>query len=563
MRSWLSIVAPVVLSVASPAWAAPTIEVVAEPPSLLVGQTGTLHVMVVSGDGGQAQVARGATPQVQATDGIDLRYRGTSSRFSATGTRIVSVVSYQYALDAVREGDWTVGPVAVRLEDGTTLESGPITVEVKGRWDGAAGQGADGIQVEASFDVPEAWEGQLVLYHYELVSSLMGVRAGWRLPEFDGLRQPQHGAPTEQTFQVQDGDTTITTVKGTVPLIATGTGLLTVKPAMATLDIPTGRTGFRGWGGLRQERRATDSVQLTVKKLPPAPPGFSGLVGEVRLEAALDSDRAAVGESVGLVITIDSDGSLEGVSLPPYEADGFSVYDDDERIGGKVTESGYRGAARIRRVLVPVEEGIQELPPVSLITFSPKQGRYVTHEVEVGALEVTPGREGTGDITSFAPESDGVVDAEPVELRSPWTWGFASTPRLGLTVPVWLLVAAAPGAMVFFGHLMAALRRRYQAWNSREKGPPSPFQHLRGMPDDVPGRLRAYDTALSQALANRQGVPIGRLDREQVLSTLPDHVAKDVRSLQRGLDSVRYGDVPVPAQIDDVVRRVVSAVEAA
>jgi len=82
------------------------------------------------------------------------------------------------------------------------------------------------------------------------------------------------------------------------------------------------------------------------------------------------------------------------------------------------------------------------------------------------------------------------------------------------------------------------------------------------MPTDTGGRLRAYDNALRQALANRQGVPIHRLDRDAVLASLPDAVAKDVRSLQRGLDSVRYGDVPVPDQIDDVVRRVVGAVEA-
>ena len=72
----------------------------------------------------------------------------------------------------------------------------------------------------------------------------------------------------------------------------------------------------------------------------------------------------------------------------------------------------------------------------TLVTFSPSQGRYVTHEVELDTLVVTPGREGSGEIQSFAQEPDGTVQAEPVELRGPWTWGFATTPRIGLAVPL-------------------------------------------------------------------------------------------------------------------------------
>jgi len=555
-----ALLAPVAVLAAPAAVAAPVVQLVAEPPTLFAGQTGTLHVMVVSEGAGQAQAARGATPSIEVPEGIDLRYRGNGSRFSADGTRIVSITTYQYALDALQAGSWEIGPAKIRLDDGTVADTAPVKVEVKAR-SAEQGMTAD-IQIAAAFDVGEAWEGQLVLYQYKLVTSLPGVRAGWRLPEFDGLRQPQRGTPVEQTYEVLDGTTTITTVQGTVPLIATGTGDLSVPPAIATLDIPTGKGGFRGWGGLRQERRATESAELTVRPLPTPPADFSGLVGEVVVEARLETDKAAVGESVGLVVSIRSDGSLEGVTLPPYDADKVSVYDDAQRIDGRVTEQGYRGAAEIRRVLVPVEPGDLELPPVELVTFSPRRGRYVTHEVPLGTLAVTPGREGTGEIQSYAQEPDAVSEVEVVELRGPWTWGFGSTPRLGLAVPLLLLLAAAPGGLVFMGHGAAALRRRYKSWTERDKGPPSPFAHLRSMPTDTGGRLRAYDNALRQALANRQGVPIHRLDRDAVLESLPDAVAKDVRSLQRGLDSVRYGDVPVPDQIDDVVRRVVGAVEA-
>lgn len=548
------------VAVAGSAWAAPTLQVVAEPPSLLVGQTGTLHIMVISEGGAGAEVARGRSPSVPTEEGLDLRYRGMGSRFSASGGRIVSVITYQYSLDSLLEGTWDVGPVEVTLADGSILRSDSVQVVVKAR--DPSQTAGDTFQVTAGFDELQAWEGQLLLYHYSMETTLSGVRAGWKLPAFDGLRQPQYGQPIEQTYQVVDGDVTITTVKGSVPLIATGTGSLTIPPAIATVEVPYGR-GFGGWRQQRQERRATEPQTLVVKRLPPAPADFSGIVGDVTVRAVLERNQAAVGESIGLTLSIQSDGSLEGLAPPPYSAPGVSVYDDASRVDGQVGENGYRGVASFRRVLVPIDPGTIDLPPVSLVTFSPKKGEYVTHSIDVGDLVATPGREGTGEIESFATDDGAPVEEQKVVLREPWTWGFVQTPRIGLAIPILLVGAAAPGAVTMTAQGLVALRRRWRARKVAALGPPSPFSYLRGLPDDVDGRLAAYDAALRQALANRQGVDIGALDRDAAVATLPAAVAKDVRSLTRGLDSVRYGGRGVPEGLDAVVRRVLTAVEKA
>jgi hypothetical protein len=548
-------------SLVASAWAAPTLQVVAEPPTLLVGQSGTLHVMVVSEGGAGAEVARGRTPSVPTEDGVELRYRGMGSGFHADGTRLVSVVTYQYGLDALAEGAWLVGPVEVKLADGSTITANPVRIDVKPR-SNAAPTG-DAFRVSAGFVEEQAWEGQLLLYQYELETTLPGVRASWRLPLFEALRQPQNGAPTETTYQVQDGDATITTVRGTVPLIATGVGEIDIGVAVAAVDIPFGNPSFGGWRNQRQERRATEPESLIVRKLPSPPDDFSGVVGDVVVQAKLERNKAAVGESVALQVVVQSDGSLEGLAPPDYEPTGVSVYDDGSKVTGQVTETGYRGIASFRRVLVPVEPGSIVLPKVRLVTFSPTKGDYVVHEIEVGTLVATPGREGTGDIESFAGEIDEAPVEESVELKAPWTWGFATTPRIGLAIPLLLGMAAAPGLLALSGQGLAAMRRRWKLRQLAEVGPPSPFSFLRGMPSDEEGRLAAYDAALRQALANRMQIDVGALDREAAIATLPAPVAKDVSSLIRGLDSVRYGGHGFSDGLDAVVRRVIAAVEKA
>jgi len=546
------------------ALASTDVQVVAEPSALLEGQTGNLHVMLVQEGTQGATLASGVTPRLDVPPGLDVRYKGLSQRFQSTGARIVSVFAFQYALTALATGEHTLGPPTIRMSDGSTVSGPSVTVTVKPRSE--AEEATDDLTLYARFDETTLWEGQVALYRYGLSSRVDGTRASWRLPTFDGLRTPQHGQPGERQFTVLDDDgTPITTVEGTVPLIATGTGTLSISPAIASITLGG---GSRGWGlrfgPMREERRATEPLSLTVRPLPPAPAGFTGAVGEVEATVTLERDQAAVGESVGLVVKLQSDGALEGLALPTYEPAGASVYADDDAVTGRLVDGAYVGVAQSRKVLVPTQEGTLELPPLELVTFSPSRGEYVTHRLEVGSLEVRAGREGDGAVVSFAEEpSAALPEEQPVVLQGPFTWGVASTPRIALAVPVLLLGAAAPGGLTLFGQGMAALRRRWKERAVAEEGPPGPFSYLRGLSEDPEERLAAFDGALRQALANREGVVVGALDRTAAIAALPDDVAEEVTALTQRLDRARYGGGAMSESLETEVRRVVSRVEAA
>jgi len=548
---------------ASVALASTSLQVVAEPSALLAGQTGTLHVMVIKEGHDGPELAPGVTPRFDVPPELDVRYRGLSQRFQSTGSRIVSVFNFQYALSALAEGTHEIDGVAVRLTDGTVIEGNPVTLTVQPRPDDE-GDVPD-LEVFARFDDAQVWEGQVALYHYGLTTSKPGVRATWSLPDFEGLRAPQHGKAEERQYTVQDGSAVITTMEGTVPFIATGTGTIDVPPARATVAVAQGR---RSWGSRlrrsRGETRVTRPAELEVRPLPPPPAGFSGVVGEVVASVRLDRREAEVGDSVELLVDVRSDGSLEGMSLPAYEPDGASVYEDDASLSGRVADGSYEGVARFRRVLVPTTEGSLDLPDLELVTFSPAAGDYVTHRLEVGAIEVSPGREGSGEVQSFAPDAALDLDEGPeVVLEGPFTWGFASTPRVVLAVPLLLLGAVAPGAFTLMGQTMAWTRRRWRRRREEQQaGPQAPFSHLRALPDDPAARLARYDAAIRQALANRHGVSVGALDRDAAVADLPDKVADLVRELFRRLDRARYGGADA-GDLETAVRKVIRYVEGA
>ena len=546
------------------ALATTSLQLVAEPPALLEGQTGTLHVMVVEEGNQGPRLANGVTPRLDIPPQVDLRYKGLSQSFQSTGSRIVSVFNYQYDLTALTEGAHEVGPATVRLSDGSTLRGEAVTVTVSARGEGT--DAAYELELTAGFTESTVWEGQVALYRYGLTTTVADTRANWRLPAFEGLRTPQYGQPAERRYTVQDQGEVITTFEGTVPLIATGTGTLEVAPARAKVAVPA-RGGSQGWGArfrrMREETMVTEPSTLEVRALPPAPPNFSGVVGEVVAAVQLDRTSAEVGDSVELLVRVRSDGSLEGMSLPGYEPEGASVYEDEHTVTGRVRDGRYEGAASFRRVLVPTAEGTLALPDLELVTFSPRKGDYETHRLVVGALEVSPGREGTGEVQSFAADELPELPEEPeVVLEGPFTWGFASTPRLVFAVPLLALGAAAPGLVTLFGHGLAVARRRWRVRQEAASGPPTPFSFLRGLPDDDGGRLRAYDAALRQALANRQGVAVGALDRSAAIQALPDDVAALVIELTRRLDRARYGGADF-GDLDTAARKVIRYVEGA
>lgn len=123
----------------------------------------------------------------------------------------------------------------------------------------------------------------------------------------------------------------------------------------------------------RQDRvQASAATTIEVAALPePAPPGFTGAVGEFELTATSGGPALPVGSSFRVELTVTGDGDLTRFRPPPAASrDGFVVQ-------GVVEAPSDVGRRFVLDVLA-LREGATEMPGVSLVAFSPAVGSYVT-----------------------------------------------------------------------------------------------------------------------------------------------------------------------------------------
>lgn len=538
---------------------------------LTAGQSMTLAVRV---DGASPT----AVPQVAVPDGLRLDYGGQSSQSGWTidfaGKRHSQrTVTYQYRLTALVPGSYTVGPADVEV--GTTQMQAPaVTITVNP----VPPQGQARIRAFAGFPVDHVVEGQVVVYEYRLESRDQVVRSQWALPSMDGLVPPRDGDHPRQVYTLDGPDGAVRIDRTYVPLVATGPGKHDYPGGVVQVDLATGDkapppSAFDPFGMMgsmirtRSDAVATGPSTLTIDKLPPAPPGFTGLVGDFDISAVRQDPtspvRVPVGKSVQWDIRVVGDGSLEGFTLPhPPETAGIRVYDGSPLADAKVNDATgvYDAAGSWPRIIVPTKVGHYALPAMDLVTFSPTKHAYETHHVELGEIDVIPGERTASDLASFREDQPPPQAVAPEDIRDIEPSGFARMPDVGWALPVGLGAAGLPGIGVAMREMwvMIARRRRERAVERKVK----PSERLRHLPADRTDRLAALDGALRAALAWRGGIDVDGLDRDAATAALPDALRDATRAATKALDRARFAGNAEAGQIEEQIVDLVRKIEA-
>jgi len=170
-------------------------------------------------------------------------------------------------------------------------------------------------------------------------------------------------------------------------------GPLTLNPATQVVRIATGSIGF----GLFQQQRveeltvSTGQPELSVRPLPEAPAGFTGAVGQFRLNSKVVPATAAVGEPITWTLELSGSGNWPEIpGLPQREVSkDFSVVQPKAKrtpAEGKLFDVTLAEDV----VLVPTRPGTYKLGPVTFTYFDPKAGEYKTLVVLRTTVTVTP-----------------------------------------------------------------------------------------------------------------------------------------------------------------------------
>jgi hypothetical protein len=548
-----------VLCVATPALAAKVVLEV-DTDSLFVGQSTGLDVIVRGGD-------PISEPQMRVPAGLTAEFSGQQQATTIVNGSMSRFVKFRYEITARQEGTYTIGPASVDLGGGQPLvQSNQVTVTIGAAPPRAAGANK-ALQVEARFNTASAWQGQVVTLYTALHTrrSLQGAR-WYGLPE-SHLLAPRDGNPTQNQYKIQDAEGPLLTQEEWTPWVVTDAGALRWDPPSLEVAIVVEDQGPGGLLGSFFQRTQRDVVTATplaldVRPLPPAPPDFSGLVGDFELKQAIDTRRARVGSSIDWVTFLSGDGTVEGFKLPPAgDIDGARVYEGGASPNAQVKDGQYKATVRVARTLVPTRVGSVVVPDARVVVFSPTKGEYVTLTAPGATLDVKKGEDGAVHVQSFAPDGSDAPDAAAAEdaVRPMSSTGPAWRLPLERALPAAIGVAALPAIGLGALAVGRRVRARLAELRTAEPREATPTERLAALPADPVARLAALDDTLRLALAQRVGVPIAALDRQAALAQLDDQTAALVRDVLYALDRTRFAGSAAPSDLEARVRAAVTA----
>ena len=536
-----------VLLLAMPAHAARLV-LALEQSEVFVGGSVTAAVTVINGD-------VSGVPTLTVPEGLQVAFSHQAGGFSMTGFQQTTSVRYTYRVVALEKGDYTLGPVTVDV-GGQRLTTNSVELKVVDRPADAESQ----LWVTTDFLPDTVWEGQVVLYRAQLHARRQVLRSEWNLPKFTGLIPPRDGSLLRRQFEVEGEDGVVTRVdEHLLPRVVASNGKLDQRAAVVVAHVVASaerrRDPLNPFARMTSTRQVTlvgQEAPLYAKPLPPAPPGFSGLVGEFSFDQVLGGTVVKVGDSVPWTVRVEGNGTLEGFSLPPVgDVPGARVYDEAPSVGARTTPDGYIAGGTMPRVVVPTRAGTLTLPDVTITTFSVEEGRYVTHVLKGPTFTVQPGADGTMEVDSFESLDTEVPAPEVVEIddgpRAAWRGISVGGWAKGTWLSAFVMVAALPGVLMWF--LVGWLAAVDRFGVVREAAVVLPSQRLAELPTDLLERLAALEGALRESVSRAGEVP----------ASLAGELAEVTQELQRA----RYADGGISNDLSERVRSLVQKLEVA
>jgi hypothetical protein len=335
-------------------------------------------------------------PLLPSLPDFEAHARGQSTQVQIVNGKVSSTVSHTYLLAPKRLGTFVIPPVQARI-GGRLYQSKPLTLRVV---EGAAPAGTSdrAVFITAEVSDKQPFVGEQVLYTFRFYRRVQVSRYAPRLPAFDGFVAEQLGETKEYNTTNEGQRYVVTESKVALfPLEARSLEL-----AGATVTAEVAKTSGRDAGGPFDDffgRVPTESrllrsepVKMTVRPLPAAPDGFSGVVGRYTLGAELSKASLAAGESATLTVELRGEGDVRQLAAPKLTLPpSFKVYDEKPELRRELAGNKLGGSAIFRQALVAAEAGEFVFPPIRLVYFDPDAEKFATVESQPLMLSVRPG----------------------------------------------------------------------------------------------------------------------------------------------------------------------------
>lgn len=416
MRRWLILA----LALAGAAPAAGQLSVTAEVNKTQVGLDDQV-VLAVTVSGPQASLP---DPQLPALSNFSVYSSGRSQNISFVNGRVSSSITHTFVLVPRAVGKGLIPPIAVSAQ-GTSAQTEPIEIQVvppagagpapaaapptaprQGRPAPPAERSAAAdVMVTAELDKPRAFVNEQVTLSVKFYAAVpLLSNPEYVPPKLEGFLGEDLPPLRHYSAVVKGRAYDVTEIKTALfPLQA---GKLRIGSATVRCQVqrdsnvdpfsPDFFERFFSQGITAPQTRtlASQPLVLEVAPLPEAgrPAGFAGAVGRFSVSAAVDKDRAKVGDAVNLSVSVQGTGNLKAMGelvLPVLPS--WRVFDPATSVNQQKQGDLVHGSKVIRTVLVPRVSGDLAIPAIPFAYFDPARRQYVQVQSAPLAVSVAPG----------------------------------------------------------------------------------------------------------------------------------------------------------------------------
>jgi len=431
---------------------------------------------------------------------------------------------------------------------------------------------SDEVILRASVPQNSIFKGEQLLVTFELFFRNVRAYDVKKLPEAQGFwveNYPVNDRPVI-TNETLNGVAYKKAILRQMALFPTTTGELTIDPLVIECEVLVSNQRRRSifddffndpffgdpFGTTSRMVTARSApVKIRVQPLPEdgRPAGFSGAVGQYRIESRIDTLRTRQDQALTLRYIVQGAGNINALQLPPPQLPN-TVEVFAPKINKQIDNSGktIRGTLTYEYVLIPRQPGLLTIPAIIFSYFDPQTRRYCQLPTRSYAVQVLPGDQlatrSTGlnksevamlgqDIRYiYRNSSHWQTRGENVLYRA-WFWGLNS---LAL-----LIVLIAVGWRWWTDKLATdnTFARRRRAWMlAQERLQPLGEDHTAL---DHHLCLARWQQALVGYIADRLGLPAAGLGQRELTSALqhqkskPELIERTARLLEE-LEAQRF-----------------------
>ncbi|MCB1194873.1 protein BatD [bacterium] len=221
----------------------------------------------------------------------------------------------------------------------------------------------------------------------------------------------------ENTAELRNGIKTQVLVLRKI-FVPISSGTYTFEPILLRCDVVKGykdsqeQFGFGLFSSRRPviEHRTVRSqpITLTVNSLPPVPAGYPSVVsvGSYRMDVSAEPRTVNVGDPITVMVSIAGDGNIEGIEVPEITTENqFRVFAEDPKTDVSVTAQGIRGTKQFQILLIPLNESITAIPPVTLGYFDPESRSFQKQVSSPIGITVLPAQQSAQPVILSASEN--------------------------------------------------------------------------------------------------------------------------------------------------------------